>query len=214
MELFAAVAIAAAIGAIVRFGANARRPRAARVAIADAPEGRRARVVGKILDGGDGFEAPASGRRCVYYAFTIERYVGSGYQSWQTLFSEARGTPFAITDGTGRALIDPDGAEVEIDRAGSLTRGAVDDRSPRAQAVLARLRLERPGGLFASSFRYREAALIIGETIAVTGVAVREPDPDAIAAVSGYREGPPTRLRLGGSRAQPLLISDAADAIG
>ena len=37
---------------------------------------------------------------------------------------------------------------------------------------------------------------------------MREPDPDAVHRVTGYRAGPPTRLRFTGSPARPVLVTD------
>ena len=65
------------------------------------------------------------------------------------------------------------------------------------------------GGLETAS----EGVIEIGETIAVMGQGVREPDPDAAAKAQGYRGGPPTRLRLGGSARHPILLSDAVDTL-
>ena len=51
-------------------------------------------------------------------------------------------------------------------------------------------------------------AIEVGTSVAVVGRAVREPDPDAVHRVTGYRAGPPTRLRFTGSPARPVLVTD------
>jgi hypothetical protein len=64
---------------------------------------------------------------------------------------------------------------------------------------------------FNQTLRYREGALEVGETVAVSGFGVREPDPDGAAREMGYRDRPPTRLRLASAPHAPLLISDYTD---
>lgn len=55
---------------------------------------------------------------------------------------------------------------------------------------------------------YREGVVEEGEVVAVTGQAVREPDPRGVLQASGYRALPPGRLRMQHTRRAPLLISD------
>ena len=57
------------------------------------------------------------------------------------------------------------------------------------------------------SLRYREAMIEVGETVAVLGSGVREPDPNA-PPEAAYRGAPPTPLRLTSSPRFPLIISD------
>ena len=61
--------------------------------------------------------------------------------------------------------------------------------------------------MFNKAIQYLEAVIHVGETVAILGSAVREPDPDAPPG-DGYREGPPTRLRFTSSARYPLRISD------
>ncbi|MCX5741062.1 MAG: hypothetical protein NT062_01030, partial [Proteobacteria bacterium] len=56
---------------------------------------------------------------------------------------------------------------------------------------------------------YREQTIAVGETIAVLGAAVREPDPDVQPTSVGYREAQPMRLRLASSARMRLRISDS-----
>lgn len=59
--------------------------------------------------------------------------------------------------------------------------------------------------------RFREGVFEIGELIAVLCQPVREPDLEATPDEAGYRDGPPTRLRVGGSAQSPILLSGARD---
>ncbi|MBZ0237593.1 MAG: E3 ubiquitin ligase family protein [Deltaproteobacteria bacterium] len=186
---------------------------APRVDIADLREGRTGRVVGRVGEG-ETLQAPFTGRSCVFYEATVEEYRSSGKTgSWRQVVREAVGVPFVLDDGTGRAIVDPRGARVAVDIDMTTRSGTFDDATPVEEQFLTRHGLRSTGWVFNKSFRYREGVIEIGETIAVMGQGVREPDPDAVGKVGGYRSGPPTRLRLGGSARHPILLSDAPDTL-
>lgn len=184
-----------------------------RVDIADLDEGRTGRVVGRVGEG-QTLQAPFTGRSCVFYEATVEELRSSGKSSsWRQVVREAVGVPFVIDDGTGRAVIDPNGARVAVDLDMTTRSGTFDDATPVEEQFLTRHGLRSTGWVFNKSLRYREGVIEVGETIAVMGQGVREPDPDAVGKVGGYRSGPPTRLRLGGSSRHPILLSDAPDTL-
>ena len=62
---------------------------------------------------GDPILAPLTRMRCVWWAYQVEEYVGSGKNShWQTVSSETSGELFWIEDSTGCCVVDPDKAIV------------------------------------------------------------------------------------------------------
>jgi len=195
------------------FGRAAEVRRAATAAerrtIAEVEEGAEARVVGRIV-GGEAFAAPFTGRSCVYLDLEIEEHTGHSAQPWAPIAQEVRGVPFTIDDGSGRALVDPTGASIAIDRDAGLRSAPLDTTRPDVIEVLRRLGVDERAQR--RRLRYREAGLELGEPVAVVGVGVREPDPDAVADAAGYRDGPPTRLRFGGSARHPIVITDAPAA--
>ncbi|MBK9033180.1 MAG: hypothetical protein IPL61_18230 [Myxococcales bacterium] len=205
------LSLGAAAGAVARFARQAEARRglagAVRATIAAAPEGTRVHLIGTV-DADDPLTAPISRRSCVYYGITVEEELGA---AWQAVYADARAVPFVVSDGTGRALIDARGAEIEIDAGRRV--GMLDRTSLAALGGDVAIRLHGNSALRGPRLRYREVAFCLGDTIAVIGTAVREPDPDAVAAVTGYREGPPTRLRLGRSADHALWLSDARDAL-
>lgn len=207
-----------AVVIIIKFGlysaqaqTRKRLARAPRVTIAAFPEATPARIVGRVVDG-ERLTSPLCGRPCVFYEVIVQQRRQSSQSSgWRTIIHETRAIPFAIDDGTGHALVDPEGATLVVVKDASSHSGAFDDATPAEEGFLARHNLRSKGWLFNKKLRYREGALEIGETIAVCGVGVREPDPDGAARVTGYRDAPPTRLRLARSARSPLLISDFDD---
>lgn len=116
--------------------------------------------------------------------------------------------PFQIVDGTGRSLIDPHGAEIELifDRSGTFC-----DADPVQEAFLQRHGQSSKGWMFNKSLDYKEAVIEVNETIAVLGQGIREPDPE-MAPAQDYRSGPSMRLRLTSSPRFPLVISDDPSA--
>lgn len=186
---------------------------APRVDIAELDEGRTGRLVGTVGDGAT-VQAPLTGRSCVFFEATVEEYRSSGKTgSWRQVAREVGGMPFVLDDGTGRAIVDPTGARVAVDLDMTTRSGTFDDPTPVEEQFLQRHGLRATGWVFNRSLRYREGVIEVGETIAVMGQGVREPDPDAVGKVGGYRVGPPTRLRLGGSARHPILLSDAPDTL-
>jgi hypothetical protein len=220
MEALVVLAIAAGVAIVAAslvYNEKARIRRqlraALRVDIAELREGRTGRVVGKVGDG-ETLQAPFTQRSCVFYEATVEELRSSGKTgSWRQVVREARGVPFVLDDGTGRAIIDPNGARVDVDIDMTTRSGTFDDATPVEEQFLTRHGLRSTGWMFNKSLRYREGVIEIGETIAVMGQGVRVPDPDAVGKVGGYRSGPPTRLRLGGSPRHPILLSDAPDTL-
>jgi hypothetical protein len=182
-----------------------------RVRIGQAAERQLVRLEGRVLDG-ESLSAPLTGRRCVFYVALVEEYVSNGKSGrWRQRARETRGVPFAIEDGSGRAVIDASGGRLDVQLDSTTQSGTFDDATAVEEAFLARHGLRSEGWLFNKRLRYREGVIEIGETVACAGRAVREPDPDAVARGTGYREGPPTRLRVGGSAEAPLLLSDATE---
>jgi hypothetical protein len=179
--------------------------RAERVPIAEVGDGQLARVVGSVM-ARETIEAPLSGRPCVYFEVVIMARVGP---RWRGVFREARGVRFAVDDGSGRALIDPAGAGVSLVKDHSSGSWIFPTRGSTEAAYLARHDLD---GRFAyDRLRYREGIIEVGETVAVLGRGVREPDREGASEMRGYRDAAPTVLRLGGSARAPILISDDPD---
>jgi E3 Ubiquitin ligase len=220
VELLILAAVAGAGGAAAAIARVVRRrvrgPRAPRVTIALAPEGQRVELVG-VVQPAETLEAPLTGRACVHYEVEIDgersaMYAptyrargpfGAGSSGRGGVVREVRSVPFAIEDETGRALIDPGHARFTI---------AISERSMTLAAPTARQQaLLRSHGMYGRENLFREAILEVGTRVAVIGTAVREPDPDGAAHVTGYRDAP-TRLRLGGSTQHPLEIRALGDA--
>ncbi|QXP85609.1 GIDE domain-containing protein [Methylococcus sp. Mc7] len=142
-------------------------------AIADRPTSRiRSAAQGYVeLEGrarmmpGEPIVAPLSGKRCVWYRYTLERKDReNGDSDWQTIDEGTSTAIFEIEDETGRCVVDPEDAEVLppirlswrglYPRPGSLPRG----RRSLWDVLL-------PAG----PYRYTESRIPEGEWLFVSG---------------------------------------------
>ena len=59
--------------------------------------------------------SPFSNQKCVYYEYFIEEYRSSGKNSsWVTIRHEKEKRPFYIKDDTGKVLVDPTEAQIDL----------------------------------------------------------------------------------------------------
>ena len=137
--------------------------------------------------------APLSGRMCWYYKIVVETAEADG-RDWKRVAYEARGQSFEIDDGTGIALVDPEGAQVEVDY-------------DRDVEVLPATRMVQPLAELVRRFKlpegrviFREGILAVGEVVAVHGRLRREPDSDPQRGSS--------RLRVVGAGRERVFVSE------
>lgn len=179
--------------------------------LATAPESSIVRLVGQAYaqsPRGPGLYAPITGRPCLMYLVAVEQLDKSnGSDEWRQIILERNGVPFLLIDKTGKALIDPTIAHTVLKLDREAKSGPFDAIDPSKEAFLARHLHTSKSWLFHAELRYREAVIDIGETIAVFGSGVREPDPDGIPN-GDYRAAMPLRMRFAGSAKYPLIISD------
>jgi hypothetical protein len=173
----------------------------------ELPESTRARIVGAAQPIEGTIEAPLTGRACLYYVVTVYQERGGDLLRGK-LIREERGVPFAVDDGTGRAIVDPSAAKVALDVDARSQSGTFDAPNERESAFLQRHGATGKVWIFNTRVRYREAIIGVGETVAIVGEGVREPDPTA-APEAAYRGDQPTRIRMTSSPRFPLLISDS-----
>jgi E3 Ubiquitin ligase len=69
--------------------------------------------------------APVTGEPCYYYRVQAWQWVDTGKEhSWKSVLDECLFVPFYLEDSTGRVLIDPKGAELDVHRSFSDEIGA------------------------------------------------------------------------------------------
>ncbi len=115
--------------------------------------------------------APLSGRPCWYYKIVVEVGEPDG-RDWKRVAYEARGQSFEVSDGTGVALVDPEGAQVEVDYDRSV------EVVPATRIVQPLAELVRRFKLPDGPVVFREGILATGEVVAVNGRLRPEADPE------------------------------------
>ena len=178
--------------------------RAPHLNVVDLTEDVLARIRGHVkpLDG-HVLEAPLSARPCVYWALELARTGEVGMH--EVLATEQSAIPFLLQDAGHRAAIDPAFAEIAAVYDYECASIGAYDADLRQRAVLGRHMLSHHAGIPGQQLRYRESVIAVDQAITVLGRGIAEPDPAATAA--GYRDAG-MRIRLAGSRALPLMISD------
>ena len=163
-------------------------------------------IEGRAVASDDGtVEAPFTGSRCLAYTYEVEELRSSGKtQSWQTLDSGMDGVDFAVDDGTGRVLVNPEGADVHLesqsvtvpagtelpDRLGAYVAGtdAVEPQDRTVDLVVAEVNV-------GNRQRFTERRLDVGESVYVYGLARNGPavewGSDLVDAMVGDGDGTP-----------------------
>jgi hypothetical protein len=190
---------------------SARLDRAARltdrpyVEIANAIEGERVRIVGRVRAGPELLRAPLSERRCVFWEIYVDRR--GAYGRWVVLHHVQRVVPFALEDESGLAEI----------RTGSFTGWSLHDAESdgtrgtccepaRMIAVLDMLGVGH--GFFGPQHRVREGVFEVDEEIATEGRA-RWSERDQEPAQTAYRSTARARhLVIDADDEDPVVASD------
>jgi hypothetical protein len=180
-----------------------------RVKIAELPESQVGCTVGRTrpLEQTPMLEAPLTGRPCLFYLVEVELQAG---RNWRLIARERSPLPFIIQDGTGRAVIEP--AEARLDIAFDFVDYVWNNPRQREHAFLLRVQPTIVGVLFTNQVRFREAIIGVDELVSVLGAGVREADPLAPPTES-YRGEPKTRLRFSSAPDAELLVSAAKETI-
>ncbi len=71
-------------------------------------------VFGKVKPAQQVLQAPLSGAKCVFYGYKIELYYGRKNYEWRVVDHIVKTTPFYLEDNTGKVLVDPTDANIEV----------------------------------------------------------------------------------------------------
>jgi len=160
--------------------------------IADAKAGPI--LIGGWAEGTETLRSPISGKPCFYFRATLWRQEDpASADSWEVVAEETRGKPFllsdkAVTDSaekpgravsngifSGRILVDPRGANVDLPRDtyeeyGKTLLATLTDIPPGLDAFLKRNKVDA-----SAAVRVEEYLLVPGAEVFVRGVAVANP---------------------------------------
>jgi hypothetical protein len=202
--VLARASIANSPGGFEAWRVRRRHRRAMPIAIGDLPENQLGLITGEVTATEALVTAPLSGRACVYYAVIVQHLHD---RRWEVVINERRGTGFALTDRTGRAVVEPSNAELALCFDYGESAGWLDRTTREQEAILARHGVTRSGGLLDKRLRFREAIIEVGGRISVIGAGIRE-----ISGIAGgetdYRSNVPTQIRIANSADAPLSLVD------
>lgn len=113
-------------------------------------------------------DAPLSGLPCLWYRYKIEEHVSSGRKShWRTVDQGESHATFWLEDDTGRALIDPDGAEITPKHKDVWRSNSGLSTSPLSAPGVAKFLLGRSS---LNPHRFTEERLMAGEPLYALGL--------------------------------------------
>jgi hypothetical protein len=114
----------------------------------------------------DPMNAPYSRRPCIWYRYRVERRKDDG--GWEVVESGTSSETFMLDDGTGRVVIDPEGAEVTVKVKQTWTTRSGGVAS--AESMRFARRLGVPNALDGDLYRHTEERLLPGKRLYVLGL--------------------------------------------
>ncbi len=180
-------------------------------------EGEIVRVTGVVRALDEKLVAPLSGTSCVVLRSRVSAGLGFTRKArwWRETFAMV---PFVIERAEGNVSIEGEHAlldlpPLDLPRRFKLT----EDQRRRRDAFLRSHQL--PARNWWGEYFYFETVLVPGTTVSVAGLVMKdvagdELDPalaPVVAGERGFRDGPPTSLRLAGNAEHPLVIGVAVD---
>ena len=163
-------------------------------------------IEGRAVEGDDGtVEAPFTGSRCLAYTYEVEELRSSGKsESWQTLDTGMDGVDFVVDDGTGRVLVNPDGADIHLESHSVTVPAGTELPDRLAEYVAATDAVDpqdRTVNLLVTELnvgnrqRFTERRLDVGEDVYIYGLARKGPavewGSNLVDALVGDGEGTP-----------------------
>jgi len=144
---------------------------------------------------------PFTGRDALYYRSVVEEYRRHGRSGgWVTIQESEYRPEFYVEDGSGRILVDPEGACYDLDVAFEYTSGLLNDPPERVKVFLRDSGLSH-GGLpdINRHMCYREYLIEPGQRIYIRGTVTSNP-------IVSDRHSAGLIINRGGDRS-PLCIS-------
>ena len=122
-----------------------------------------AEVCGKVLPIENGvFVSPFSNQNCVYYRYFIDEYRSTGKSSaWITVKKDVRQSMFYIKDETGKILVDPNMAKIDISKGNVYYSSLGHDPPYNIIDFLQRVHISFEGPLFGINKKMRYTEYII-----------------------------------------------------
>lgn len=167
-------------------------------------------IIGQVIPSKDHLlKSPLFQKDCIYYRFTVEEYRRSGKSShWATIKKDERRSLFYLQDETGKVLVDPTAASIEIKRDCAYESGLGKDPPEIIQQFLAANNITFEGLLgINKTMRFRESFIEPNDTLYILGTADEQPTIENMA--SDRREE--NIIIKKGTQEKTYIISDSKE---
>ena len=124
------------------------------------------------------FITPFSNRQCLYYNYKIQERRGSGKRAhWVTIRQETKINNFYIQDETGKVLLNPAGATVDVPFSFTYSSGLLNDPPAEVKNFLKNENLSFEGFLgINKTMKFEEKAIFPNQKLYVLGEAADNPN--------------------------------------
>jgi len=151
-----------------------------------------AEVCGKVIPYENGIMiSPFSNQKCVYYQYIIQEYRSSGKSSsWVTVKHGKEKRLFYLEDETGRILVDPNKASIDISKKNEYNSGLGKDPPYNVIRFLERENIRFEGILFGINKKMRFIEYIIkpNDTLYVMGTVKDNPFVQDASVIEGVAD--------------------------
>lgn len=152
-----------------------------------------AEVCGKVIpiEKNGVFLSPFSNQNCVYYKYKIEEFRSTGKSSsWVTIKKDVRKNMFYIQDETGKILVDPIKANIDISKSNVYNSSLGKDPPYNVIRFLERENIRFEGILFGINKRMRYTEYIIrpNDTLYIMGTVEDNPFVQDASVVNGVED--------------------------
>lgn len=149
-------------------------------------------VEGRVVELGETLESPISRKPCVAFHFKVEQKVvrrdsdGDRRTSWRTIVDDKRGVLFGVDDGTGIAAVDPNLANLVLDREARARSGFFSEAPSHLESTLNnQYGVSTKNWVFNKDLRFTESILSLGEPLYVLGEVNRQSAEDPVVFSKG-----------------------------
>ena len=135
-------------------------------------------------------KSPFTSKKCVYYRYKVQEYRRQGKHSrWVTVLSGEDSVHFSLEDATGRVLVNPKGARVDVPVTYSFRSGSRKDPPKEVQHFLKSHGRSHEGFFgFNKKMRYTEHYIPPKQDLYILGNAGDNPFVEEATAVKGVED--------------------------
>ena len=158
------------------------------------------KVYGTVSAAGGTLTSPLSNRSCVYYQYSIQECKGDS-SDYMTVKSDRSKLCFYLDDGTGRVLVNPEYAQMDLSPDYRFQSGLFKDPPANVMEILSESRIKHDGFMgLNKGMKFFEYCIEPGSKLYVIGTA--RPDPGG----RGYSSG--RDYSIGYEKKNVFYISD------